>query len=115
MEEAFEVCDRVGILSRGRLAAIGKPARLVEDFGGSSSVTVRLSEVSRPLATALQAKFVGVEFVGKSEFRMQAEDPQAVIDTVMAMSRDHGVALQEAVVREPSLESAYLNLTRVKL
>jgi ABC-2 type transport system ATP-binding protein len=115
MEEAFEVCDRVGIISKGCLVAIGRPTRLVEDFGGSSSVTVRLSKIPALLITALQAQFAAVEFVGGSEFRMRAEDPQEVIDTVMAMARDHGVALHEAIVREPSLESAYLNLTSAKL
>lgn len=115
MEEAFEVCDRVGILSQGRLAAIDRPTRLIENFGGLPSITVRLSEISPRMITALRTRFASVEFVGRSEFRTRAEDPQQAIDTVMTMSRDHGAALLEAVVREPSLESAYLNLTSEKL
>jgi ABC-2 type transport system ATP-binding protein len=111
MEEAFEVCDRVGIMNKGCLAAIDRPTRLVEQFGGPTIVMVRLSAVPPMLAAALRDRFAGVEFASGSEFRVPADDPQEVVDAVMAMTRDHGVTLREAIVREPSLESAYLNLT----
>lgn len=111
MEEALEICDRVGIMTRGRLAAIDRPARLVEEFGGPATVKVRISAMSTMLATALRDRFVGVEFTSGSEFCIPADNPQEVVDVVMAMTRDHGVTLREAIVRGPSLESAYLNLT----
>jgi ABC-2 type transport system ATP-binding protein len=111
MEEAFEICDRVGIMTKGRLAAIDRPTRLVEQFGGSAIVIVRLSTMPPTLAAALQDRFAGVEFASGSEFRIPADDSQKVVDAVMAMTRDHSVTLREAIVREPSLESAYLNLT----
>jgi ABC-2 type transport system ATP-binding protein len=115
MDEAFEICDRVGIMSHGRLAAIGRPTQLVAQFGGPPTVTVRLGEVSQLLARDLQTRFESVEFLGELEFRIAAKEPDDVVEAVMAVARQHGVTLQEAIVREPSLESAYLNLTSEKL
>jgi ABC-2 type transport system ATP-binding protein len=111
MEEALEICDRVGIMTRGRLAAIDRPARIVKQFGGSAIVKVRITTMPPKLAAALQDRFAGVEFASESEFCIPADNPQEVVDVVMVMTRDHGVALREAIVREASLESAYLNLT----
>jgi ABC-2 type transport system ATP-binding protein len=115
MDEAFEICDRVGIMTRGRLVAVGRPTRLVAEFGGSASVTVRLGSMPRLLAAAVQDRFKGVDFTAEAEFRIASDDPQEVVDAVMAMAREHGVTLQEAIIREPSLESAYLNLTSERL
>lgn len=115
MDEAFEICDRVGIMSNGRLAAIDKPTKLVVQFGGLPSVTVRLGEIAPLLTRELQGRFESVEFAGEFEFRIWADKPDEVVDAVVAMAREHGVTLQEAIVRQPSLESAYLNLTSEKL
>jgi len=41
MEEARELCDRVGILDRGRLLRVGPPQRLVEAEVGTEVVEVR--------------------------------------------------------------------------
>lgn len=115
MDEAFEICHRVGIMSNGRLAAIDRPSKLVAQFGGLPSVTVRLGEIAPLLARELQGRFDSVEFAGASEFRIWADKPDEVVDAVVAIAREHGVTLQEAIVHEPSLESAYLNLTSEKL
>jgi ABC-2 type transport system ATP-binding protein len=111
MEEALEICDRVGIMTKGRLAAIDRPTRLIEKFGGSAIVMARLSAMPGRLVAALRDRFTAVEFASRAELRIPADDPQEVVDAIMSMTRDHSVTLREAIVREPSLESAYLNLT----
>ena len=59
MEEAERLCDRVAIMDRGKVIALGTPAELVASLGGDAIVEV---ELDRELAdTELFARLPGVK------------------------------------------------------
>lgn len=86
MEEAARLCDRVAILDKGRILALGTVHELVESHGGNSVVTV-------------------VSGAGAEE-RIETADPLAEISRVLAGGGARGVRIDR-----PDLESVFLSLT----
>jgi len=106
LEEA-ERCDRLAILHKGRLAALGEPLALRAEIGGDV-VTVRTRD-AEGLAAAIRGKL--------------GESPQ-VIPGAVRMSRDRGHELvgklleafpewiESVTVAKPSLEDVFIARTR---
>jgi ABC-2 type transport system ATP-binding protein len=106
LEEA-ERCDRLAILHKGRIAALGEPMALRGEIGGDI-VSMRSRDPGR-LAAAIREKL--------------GEEPQ-VVDATVRLSKDRGhevvVRLVESfpgliesvTVAKPSLEDVFLARTR---
>jgi ABC-2 type transport system ATP-binding protein len=58
LEEAEDVCDRVGIINRGELVALGRPAELVENLG-TESIELQVAGDSAAAARELVATLRG--------------------------------------------------------
>lgn len=89
MEEAERLCDRVAIIDRGRLLALGTVPELVARHGGHSHVT---------LVTT-----VGIDV---REERVETGEPIAVLTAAAARG-----TLTSARIDSPDLESVFLNMT----
>ncbi|MBC7772229.1 MAG: ABC transporter ATP-binding protein [Pyrinomonadaceae bacterium] len=85
MEEAAKLCDRVGIMDKGQILAIGRVDDLVSRFGGESVVTIRR---------------------GDTEDVQRTADPVAVIQHAMTGGDVSGVRIDR-----PDLEMVFLSLT----
>jgi ABC-2 type transport system ATP-binding protein len=106
LEEA-ERCDRLAILHKGRIVALGEPLTLRAEIGGDV-VTVRSREPER-LAAAIREKL--------------GESPQ-VVDGTVRLSRDRGHEfvgrlveafpgmIESVTVAKPSLEDVFMSKTR---
>ena len=73
--DAEEVCDRVAILDRGRLAAVGKVSTLLEDDGRTQIVTEKLdpSTIEALIALLRERKGPGIRVeVGTPSARLEA-------------------------------------------
>jgi len=60
MYEADEICDRVAIMERGKVAALDKPRNLKETIGGRASIHVRVNASQTKRALAILKEFNGV-------------------------------------------------------
>jgi ABC-2 type transport system ATP-binding protein len=106
LEEA-ERCDRLAILHKGKVVALGEPLALRAEIGGDV-VTVRSREADR-LAAAIREKL--------------GESPQ-VVDGTVRLSRDRGHEfvgrlveafpgmIDSVTVAKPSLEVVFMSKTR---
>jgi ABC-2 type transport system ATP-binding protein len=88
MEEAARVCDRIGILDRGRLLAVDTVAGLIAAHGGAPRLIV--------------------EFAGEAELVQRSEDPYA---SLRALVDARGEPPRRFRVEQPSLEQVFLELT----
>ncbi len=91
MEEAQKLCDRVGIMDKGKILAMGKVDELVSRFGGDSVVTIR---------------------------RGEQEDVERTTDPVGAIQRamvGGGSNVSGVRIDRPDLEMVFLSLTGRKL
>jgi ABC-2 type transport system ATP-binding protein len=101
MEEA-ERCDRVGILDRGRLVALGEPEALTAELGDE---TLWLESPSpEALARSIRDRFgLAARLVGASVL-VESDDAPAVLGRVYAAFPD---LVASATVRRPTLDDVF--------
>ena len=117
MEEAERLCDRIAVIDRGRVAALGTPAELVGQAGVGERVRLRVdAPVDDALVAALSALpavgavhrgdggAVSVEGSGGRHGPLAAEVGRAV--------HRHGAAVTELVAERSGLDDVFLALTR---
>jgi ABC-2 type transport system ATP-binding protein len=105
MEEA-ERCDRVGVLDRGKLVALGTPQELRASIGGDVvTVVPRASSELARLRAAVEERFgVAAKSVG-GVVRAEAKDGAALVSEVI---RAFGDEVASVTVGRPTLEDVFL-------
>lgn len=110
MEEAQALADRVAIIVKGRLAAIGSPYQLITRYGGKRLLLVRRAK--KEVLDGLKARFSSTQ-VKDEEARVSVEDAKSLSEVMNFMT-----ALQpecEVEVKTPSLEDVFLRLLGAKI
>lgn len=104
MDEAYQLCDRIGIMDHGRIIAEGTPAALLESHFGDRVLRLPLDAVS--------GHEVGIEWQPRDgHAEILTGDLEATLDAL----RQAGVPLAELEVRERTLEDLFLHLTGSEL
>jgi ABC-2 type transport system ATP-binding protein len=112
LDEAERLADRVAIIDRGRLIALGTPQELT---GASETGAIRLAAApGLPLASL--AALPGIRAARESEsgyYAIEAAPAElpVALAAITAWLRDEGVTLRELRVGHGSLEDLFLRLT----
>ena len=102
LEEAQELCGRIGMLKGGRLVALDRTRSLIDRLAGVQ-VSLRLHGA---LPSALRSQLID-ERAGRVTLRLaQAGD----VEGVLAACREAGVAVEEIEVGHADLEDVFLQL-----
>jgi ABC-2 type transport system ATP-binding protein len=113
MDEAEQLCDRVAIISAGRLAAIGSPAELTADTGdGELRFSVEGDFELGALAAALGLTPDEIAAQRPGEFVVRAPGTPKLIAELACHLRDRGVLLTGLHSGRRTLEEVFLSLTR---
>jgi ABC-2 type transport system ATP-binding protein len=108
LEEAEELCDRIGIINHGRLIA-DKPTRELVDMALEKVVQVT---VDRDIMVAPDAPcFEKVELSGDRTLTITYLKDRANAGQVLSAVQASGLAIVDVVTRDPDLEDVFLNLT----
>jgi len=110
MEEAERLCDRVAIVNRGKVIALGTPAQLIAGVGGQQIIEVAtdpgLEESDVSGVTGLvRARKSGVEL------RLTVEELHVSLPALLELIRGRGVRVVNLVTRQATLEDVFLHLT----
>ena len=112
MEEADQLCDRLAILDHGKLLALGSPAALKESVGAATIVTVSaagdLDELSRLLEAAIGGSTARIV---DHTIRLSVGNVKGVLPTVVQVADRAGHDVHDLSVREPTLETVFIDLT----
>ncbi|MEU6378766.1 ABC transporter ATP-binding protein [Streptomyces sp. NPDC046909] len=119
MEEAERLCDRVGIIDRGRLVAEGSPRELVALVAERDRV--RLTAVG-DLAAYTQAcgRFARVEGVARTGdhgdvVEVVVKDARSLLPQLLDLAHELDVGIRSVEIDEPDLEAVFLHLTGTAL
>ncbi|MFC5289970.1 ABC transporter ATP-binding protein [Actinokineospora guangxiensis] len=121
MAEAAKLCDRVGIVDKGKLLAVGTPDELTASLPGSATLDLTV-DVGERTSDDVVAALCDVDDVIRLEVvsprppsvRVRlytAKDAAAVLPAALAACGRAGLAMTDAAVGRPSLEDVFLNLT----
>ena len=113
MQEADDLCDRLAIVNRGRMVALGEPAALKQQVQEQAVIDLRLNP-GTPLLDVLRAidgvtAATVVEQDGNDVFSLLLED-DAVLPRVLSQVEGAGRRVQNIQKREPTLEDAFVKL-----
>ncbi len=110
MEEAQQLCDRVGIMDQGRMIVSGRPADLLREYFDESTV-----EFAAPIDVSVEsfATLPGVISVvdRDAEIALSSTNIPETIAGLLHVAREQGFELDRFTVRSATLEDLFLRLT----
>jgi lipooligosaccharide transport system ATP-binding protein len=111
MDEAEQLCDRLVVMERGRIAASGSPRELIQRYSTREVLELRFGVVDHD---AVAGKVEGLAE------RMEVLPDRLLLytddgDRALAEVERRGLAPESAYVRRSSLEDVYLRLTGRRL
>lgn len=117
MFEADELCDRLAIISNGRIKALGSPYSMKEAIRNDTVIEVEAREMGEAqrheLAALPGVSAVSLEFLeGRQLARMVVEDATSLIPKVAFLLEDRKVISLR--VDQPTLEDAYIKMVNGK-
>jgi len=107
MADANELCERIGIIRRGRLVAVDTPERLKQLVKGRVSVEVSFEPMKLEPSEILSA--TKVEMLG-DKARIFTEDPDATVRELVHYAERKGLRIVSLRTLSPSLEDVFLAL-----
>jgi ABC-2 type transport system ATP-binding protein len=108
MDEAQALADRVAVMARGQLVAIGPPAQLAGRDALPTEIRFALPVGIEP---ALLPDLEGELAVEGSSVLVRTSDSVRTLNRLTGWALERDVALAGLAVSQPSLEDVYLSLT----
>ena len=116
MEEADQLCDRLGIVDRGKLLAIDTPAGLKERAPGDTLVELVLDGDGRQVASAAEAHpDVSRASANGNLVRIYSDRGSEIIPALIRFAEEVGRVVKDIHLSKPSLETLFIGLTGRKL
>lgn len=110
MEEADQLCHRVAIIDRGRLAAIDTPAALRGRVDSRRSVVVKFAGPGAASAELLPQPGMEVETLVDG-WRVFSPDPGPLAQHIATRSQSLGLRIESLNTLAPTLEEVFVSIT----
>ncbi|MHB1423077.1 MAG: ABC transporter ATP-binding protein [Gemmataceae bacterium] len=113
MEEAERLCDRVAIVDRGQVIALGPPRELIARLGGDHVIEFAVAEGQAPPDQAGLQHLPGVRsvWIEDGNIILRVAEPHVVLPTLLDRLRADGQELAHLTTRHASLEDVFVQLT----
>jgi ABC-2 type transport system ATP-binding protein len=113
MEEAAALCDRVAVMDRGRVIALGTPAALVASLGAEHVIEFAVEPPEAAPPEARLRRLDGVREVRRENgaIRLIAEAPHRAVPALLAELEAHRVRLAHLTTHSATLEDVFVSLT----
>jgi ABC-2 type transport system ATP-binding protein len=113
MDEAATLCDRVGVVDRGRLIALGTPAELVASLGTPHVVEITVDDGAALPTQAALAALAGVRDVrlAPPQVSLGSLAIHETIPAVLGVLAAAGVPIRELATHSATLEDVFVSLT----
>jgi ABC-2 type transport system ATP-binding protein len=115
MDEAERLCDRVAVIDRGRVIALGSPRELIDREVGQN--VLEFATASGELATTDLERLPGVSLARQQQsgWALSSDSLHATIPALLELLRSKQLDLARMSTRSATLEDVFLRLTGRKL
>lgn len=111
MEEAEFLCDRIALMDKGKIVALGSPGELKARMGSGKIIEVGI-EPSPEIVKEVSELVPDGRVYWARGLNIVTKDPEPVLQRILKrFISDPGYGGARIVVREPSLEDVFLELT----
>jgi ABC-2 type transport system ATP-binding protein len=117
LQEADQLCDRIGVIQAGRMRAVGPPAEIKRRYRGARAVE---AEFERPLSegeraqvrAVLTAQGQGLAIISEERgvLLFRATNAEDLVADLSRWAHGSGIDLARISVRETTLEEAFVTL-----
>ncbi len=119
MEEADHLADRIAIIDRGKIMAIGTPAELKQSISGDAvtlSPGAGKANESQDFISRAEAALSGQAFVIRTQvmdggLAVYVEHGESAVPEIMRLLSSHGIEVGTISVSRPSLDDVFLKYT----
>lgn len=113
MDEAERLCDRVAIMDRGRIIALGTPPQLIAQVGGDHIVEFAISPGDARLDIAQLTAIPGVQShrVDAGTHQLCVTNLHTTVPRIFAVLDEHDLKLSEFRTHSATLEDVFVSLT----
>lgn len=108
IEEAEKLCNRIGVIHEGKMITVDPTKALIRKMA-ADKVELLLRRPLPEIPSELAALDVGWTNGG---LRLEFEEKEGVAGQVLAILHKRGIEIERIDVRRPTLEDAFLKLTR---
>jgi ABC-type multidrug transport system ATPase subunit len=119
MDEAEQLCNRVGIINEGKLLVCESPKALIEKYGGFKILVAVLNRIPEEnFVEALKKLLVGSEVTSLGNtlvVGLMQEHSMEKISMITDWINGKGYDIKSSTLKEPELEDVFINLTGRKL
>lgn len=113
MYEADEICDRVAIMEKGKIAALDKPHVLKREIGGEPSIHIRVKDPQTKKALAILKEYKLTS--SDDEIQVFAKNPWEIMAEVSNKLNSQGILTEKIEIVEPTLEDVFIKLSGRRL
>jgi ABC-2 type transport system ATP-binding protein len=111
MEEAQVLADRIAIMNKGKIVAIGSPQELIEKYGGLKILIIR--EADKTIAEKLEDKFENVTIIANGDVHIKIENTEELYHIMGFLTEIK--AERDIQIETPTLEDVFLKITGSKI
>jgi ABC-2 type transport system ATP-binding protein len=110
MEEAEQLCDRVGVMDHGRIMELDKPAALISRYFKETAIEFAATE-DWPVEQVKALTGVTNMLVEDGHIVVYSSDVPRTMAGLLEISSSRGFTLSNMIVRQATLEDVFLKLT----
>lgn len=115
MEEAEQLCNRVGIIDRGTIIALDKPASLIKGAGIESTIEftsedIRTEDILKKIFSS-STSFKRDD----NRFIISSAESSKILKKLTQAADDNNINMENLSVRKATLEDVFLKITGKKL
>jgi len=111
MDEAGQLCSRIAIINKGRIAAIDTPERLRSAIISSQFVDILFEDEVPDKENFESLAGVSAVETGGCRIRLFSNSPSRTVTEAACLIRDRNLKIQGLCTKKPSLEQVFLYFT----
>lgn len=112
MEEADFLSDRVAIIDKGKIVALGTPGELKANFPKTPTMLVSAENVTDAIIEGLKERYLEVKEDGG---KLRISDEKLEFSELIYYFQSNGATVCSAALEEPTLEDVFIRLTGKEL
>jgi ABC-2 type transport system ATP-binding protein len=112
MDEAERLCDRVAVVDRGEVIALGTPKELIARLGGQHMIEFKLADSVAPSADEFATlPSVTAARLDGAQYGLTVNEPHVALPAVLRHLQERSCELANLTTRHATLEDVFVNLT----